>query len=245
MPIPARLPRRPRAAFTLIELLTVIAIIGILAAILIPVVGKVRSTARTAKCVSNLRQMGQATIMFAADNKNLLPVPGATNLWPGLVNNEATVSSFQDYIATYLAGRPTTGSNNDARLFDRTVLQCPSGDRTLDTNLQLPASPYLGYANTAGALRNAIHGGSTANLNITRVATPSRTVILLDYDRSNAAIQANNDAINNTRFQQIVPRHDGRMNYAALDGSVRNWNSADHLATTTDTNQFRVVWQGR
>lgn len=55
-------------AFTLIELLTVIAIIGILAAILIPVVGKVRSSAKAAQCVSNLRQIGQATFLYLNEN---------------------------------------------------------------------------------------------------------------------------------------------------------------------------------
>jgi prepilin-type N-terminal cleavage/methylation domain-containing protein len=62
-----------RAAFTLIELLTVIAIIGILAAILIPTISKVRSVARSANCKSNLRQIGQQLILYGNDNKLTLP----------------------------------------------------------------------------------------------------------------------------------------------------------------------------
>lgn len=73
--VPAPLSRS-RAGFTLIELLTVIAIVGILAAILIPVVGKVREKARTAQCASNLRQLGMAALLFADANKGILPVPG-------------------------------------------------------------------------------------------------------------------------------------------------------------------------
>ena len=64
---------RKSAAFTLIELLTVIAIIGILAAILIPTVGKVRSTAQSARCISNLRQIGQQILAYANDSKGNLP----------------------------------------------------------------------------------------------------------------------------------------------------------------------------
>ncbi len=59
--------------FTLIELLTVIAIIGILAAILIPVLGAVRDSARRAVCTSNLRQVGVGIHMYAADNDENLP----------------------------------------------------------------------------------------------------------------------------------------------------------------------------
>lgn len=79
--------RAPRAAFTLIELLTVIAIIGILAAILIPTVGAVRKRAATANDMSNLRQIGQGIQLHVNDNKGLLPnnktlIPG-TSTGPG------------------------------------------------------------------------------------------------------------------------------------------------------------------
>lgn len=56
-----------RKAFTLIELLVVIAIIAILAAILFPVFARARENARKANCMSNLKQIGIAVMMYVQD----------------------------------------------------------------------------------------------------------------------------------------------------------------------------------
>lgn len=72
---------RPRA-FTLIELLVVIAIIGLLAALLFPVVGKVRESADSAAVTSSLRQLGVSMATVMADNNGTLPVG-----WKGGVNS--------------------------------------------------------------------------------------------------------------------------------------------------------------
>lgn len=69
-PVAFPIQRRPRrGGFTLIELLTVIAIIGILAAIIIPVVGKVRTTAKRTQGLNNLRQITLAGLTYAQENR--------------------------------------------------------------------------------------------------------------------------------------------------------------------------------
>jgi prepilin-type N-terminal cleavage/methylation domain-containing protein len=64
---------RPAAGFTLIELLAVIAIVGVLAAMLMPVVSRVRAAARAAASTSNLRQLATAVHTHVADNRGFFP----------------------------------------------------------------------------------------------------------------------------------------------------------------------------
>ena len=64
---------RVNKAFTLIELLVVIAIIAILAAILFPVFAQARSKARQAACLSNMKQIGLGSMMYAQDYDEVMP----------------------------------------------------------------------------------------------------------------------------------------------------------------------------
>jgi prepilin-type N-terminal cleavage/methylation domain-containing protein len=61
-----------RKGFTLIELLVVIAIIAILAAILFPVFARARAKAEQASCLSNVKQLMLATLMYCNDNDEML-----------------------------------------------------------------------------------------------------------------------------------------------------------------------------
>ncbi len=63
-----------KRAFTLIELLVVIAIIAILAAILFPVFAQARESAKRTVCLSNGRQIGMTTLMYASDNEDTMPI---------------------------------------------------------------------------------------------------------------------------------------------------------------------------
>ena len=62
-----------KKAFTLIELLVVIAIIAILAAILFPVFAQAKEAAKSTACLSNLKQMNVATILYTTDSDGVYP----------------------------------------------------------------------------------------------------------------------------------------------------------------------------
>jgi prepilin-type N-terminal cleavage/methylation domain-containing protein/prepilin-type processing-associated H-X9-DG protein len=74
--------RRQRAGFTLVELMVVIGILVVLLSLLLPTLSRVRESVKQASCMSNLRQLGVATMAYLVDSDGYFPRPaggGATN----------------------------------------------------------------------------------------------------------------------------------------------------------------------
>ena len=72
---PNRCRPAPPRGFTLVELLVVIGIIALLISILLPALGKAREQGNAIKCLSNMRQIATALVVYCGQNRDCLPTP--------------------------------------------------------------------------------------------------------------------------------------------------------------------------
>jgi prepilin-type N-terminal cleavage/methylation domain-containing protein/prepilin-type processing-associated H-X9-DG protein len=194
-------------AFTLIELLTVIAIIGILAAILIPVVGKVRESARQAVCGSNIRQLSIAMLLFADENNGVLPTTGSTAqgeqptdwiLWRRN-EDELRLSPIVSYIGN---------------TFQPEIYRCPSDERVADP-ANRPTYAYSFTMNRALDPQSPGRAGPSVRGHIENIPDPSRIVMLVEEDTPN-----DSSAWLENPEDELTQRHGGRGHVSFVDGHV-------------------------
>lgn len=124
-----------RGAFTLIELLVVISIIAILAAILFPVFAQAKNAARGVVCISNMKQVGLASLLYVSDYDDIWypaekysPLPGFApqQVWIGFDNNNGP--NVGGYYGTPIqpAVNPIRPGLIDTYLKNEGVKRCPN-----------------------------------------------------------------------------------------------------------------------
>jgi prepilin-type N-terminal cleavage/methylation domain-containing protein/prepilin-type processing-associated H-X9-DG protein len=139
-----------KRAFTLVELLVVIGIIAILMSVLLPTLGRARDTAKTAQCLSNLRQIGIAMQMYLQETRYLIPAADFYNSDPTNKNHEtwATILVNGNYLKNVRTAKlinpllPTLGSAEGPVMSG--VLFCPSGMSEINSFSANPIGPYDG-----------------------------------------------------------------------------------------------------
>lgn len=175
-------------AFTLIELLVVIAIIALLAALLFPVFARAREAARAAACLSNVRQVGQAVLMYAQDYDEVFCPYYSTLIY---INNQPTFVSPNQFwpqlVCPYVQGNVIGhGHLGQALITDLpAIFTCP--DTTPDKNSQLADCAGNGYISSYGISDDIVnwrgpdsHSGTHIPASIAAVTAPANTVLLAE-----------------------------------------------------------------
>lgn len=113
-----------RRGFTLIELLVVISIIALLVGILLPALGAARRTARSAVCLSNIRQIGVAIGAYSATNDDYIPLFRGFNDPVDTISTAALTSYGSTDADWYWTSRMVL----DGYGAERKMYTCPSFD---------------------------------------------------------------------------------------------------------------------
>lgn len=209
---------RSLGGFTLIEILAVVAVLAILVALLLPALKGMLSRAADAKCVSNLRALSAASILFSTDNNGK---------WP--LNSVGTPRGvFANDLIPYLEPIP---GRQDAN-FRNSPLICPTMPKDgVDSNYRFQGvytpSSYryedpdktvrygIGYAQNIYAADRA-----QAYYVKNRLAVGKTSSFMLYMDFSNHYVTSSSRLFN-VEKEALKKRHNNKLNIAFADGSIR------------------------
>jgi prepilin-type processing-associated H-X9-DG protein/prepilin-type N-terminal cleavage/methylation domain-containing protein len=189
-------PRATSRAFTLVELLTVLAVLTLLAGILVPVLARARDRAQRGACLSHLRQLGAAHLLYLQDWDERLspwssaaaprPEPfGAALFWTEYLQPYLhSQAVLHDPSASWPAGVP-----EDTRLAQYALCTWGPG------GFGYPQAPYWRWPGSP--------------LCLDEVVRPGETISLMD-------------GWTTTRGTRVeLGRHGGGLNASFLDGHAR------------------------
>jgi prepilin-type N-terminal cleavage/methylation domain-containing protein/prepilin-type processing-associated H-X9-DG protein len=217
-----------KIGFTLIELLVVIAIIAVLAGLLFPVFIQAKNAAKLDTCMSNIKEVGQATALYAADHDDWFPQTKRSSSNPAF-EDAAGALDEPDYASYFGLLEPYAGQHVGlGTVFSCPIDPDPRGNRCLAINPDIPdLTSYL------------VNGYLTFGLSGTAIRQPSDFVLYAErrsevrdgvspycdytyrpwFNRMNPL--AREDDMDPVVGAVATKRHQDRSLFAFADGSVR------------------------
>lgn len=143
-----------RKAFTLVELLVVIGIIAVLISVLLPALGAARRQSQAVKCLTQLREIGNAFNMYAIDSKGYYP-PSQLRLAPDaeyeldgvkFLQTDPTGVYWFNFLNKYISKTKIGRGTDDQLQRDHAVKSsvfwgCPNWDGYPDTGASAGTNP--------------------------------------------------------------------------------------------------------
>lgn len=164
-------------AFTLIELLVVMAIIGLLAALLFPVLHSARNQAKKDVCLSNLRQLGSAIVLYAQDYDDKLPYAADRNTKALVVKGIYVYGSPLDDL---IKAAPDIQSVLKSYGADTVLFRCPQDQNTLPNIAEDPPHKSTWYEESGSSYqytqKRALYGQTLGGFTM-----PSESFLMGDY----------------------------------------------------------------
>jgi prepilin-type N-terminal cleavage/methylation domain-containing protein/prepilin-type processing-associated H-X9-DG protein len=188
-----------RGAFTLIELLVVTAIIAILAALLLPALGRAKEKARATQCLSQMRQLGLAALLYVDDNGDEFPRSQHSAFTHGQ-------QPWERVLAPYLGATDTTWTSLLAGVY-----HCPTDKRTTPWsygfNVYFELGPDDDYTGRPQTWRRT-----------TQVPRPSATILFAENTSAADHIMPNFWVTTQDTADLAARRHSQKANYTFADG---------------------------
>jgi len=223
--------------FTLIELLVVIAIIAILAAILFPVFARAREKARQTSCLSNVKQLALAILMYAQDHDEVFPHYADRGCYAaGSIPNTAWHSNRTRVMWYEMA---------DPYMKNAQITRCPSVPTTV-----------VGIGSNYAHVTNCALGGTPAapilGIPMANMQVPAQTIMLSDTTSALVYCRVcwpNGPNATDTTNRVPIDRHNEGVNLGFCDGHAK-WQKSTTLLTvpatgTPERTEFERTWGHR
>jgi prepilin-type N-terminal cleavage/methylation domain-containing protein/prepilin-type processing-associated H-X9-DG protein len=258
---------QPRQGFTLVELLVVIGLITILAAILFPVLAQAREQARATTCLSNLKQLSEASMMYVQDyDEEFMEIyrvheGGGTVFWPA---NDYRKPNSEDSAGWFTAPLLLTGiipgiTPNWAYILmpyahNAQFMACQSGSATVRKATSTDDASYVYNSWIADT-----GGFGLPALRLSAIPQPAGLILFWDSGKAVRYVEINGwggDGNPNLPCESQpdpflqgdcphcgpdwIPRHHGGRNLAFGDGHVR-WRRDAQVYLSN----HRDLWQPR